>query len=287
MCPIRVEGDDAIDLQLHTTYSDGSWRPAQLFDHLASAGFRVVAVTDHDHLGSVPEMVQLGTARGIHVIPAVEATTAWQGHLAHLLCFAEEFSGSALADLVLATESAQRENTRAVRRELVRRGYAFARQAAVLAAQGGEPERPIDNARLLLEHGHVTTLAEGVRQMREAGYRSMSADLAAAVAAAHQSNGVALLAHPGRAESGFTVYDDALLDALRGEIPLDGIEVRHPSHSARQVEAYDNYARRHGLLRSAGSDSHGPGQRLPIPYAAREASELLARCGVRVAEGSV
>jgi hypothetical protein len=67
-------------------------------------------------------------------------------------------------------------------------------------------------------------------------------------------------------------------------MPLDGIEVWHPSHDARQVTDFEAYTAQHGWLRSAGSDSHGPAGRLPIAYRAAQVNELLVRCGVTVAD---
>ena len=60
---IQVTSDTPIDLQMHTTYSDGRWSAEQLFDYLAEVGFGLVAVTDHDCIETVAsiqhvEMVQ-------------------------------------------------------------------------------------------------------------------------------------------------------------------------------------------------------------------------------------
>ncbi len=280
---ITLQPGDPIDLQLHTVFSDGEWQPEDLLAYLAGAGFRAVAITDHDHLDHTVELVALGQRVGVHVIPAVEMSTEWEGRLADLLCFAPAFTGDALASIARRTERLQRENTRAVRRELLRRGYVFPNQRAVLARQGGEVVRPVDNATLLVRHGYTATLDEALTLISDAGYHSVHADLGEAVAAAHASGAVALLAHPGRGEPPFTRYDAELLDALSAGIPLDGIEVHYPLHSAAQVAAFDAYAARRGWLRSAGSDSHGPGQRPPIAYPAAAARELLERCGVVVA----
>lgn len=284
MPSISIGPDDAIDLQMHTTYSDGDWTPDALFDHLAAAGFRVVAVTDHDNLAGVPIMRAAGAARGIHVMPAVEVTTNWSGRPVDLLCFAPDVPGGALADLVRMTEIAQLENTHTVYQELRRQGYTFPRQAEVLARRGGQPVRPVDNATLLHAHGYAPSPDAALAIITDAGFRSLTADLAAAVAAAHDSGAVALIAHPGRDESWITRFDAPLLDAVRAEIPLDGIEVRHPTHRPEQVTLFERYVREHGWLQSVGSDSHGPSGRLPIPYPAALARDLLARCGVQVAE---
>lgn len=284
MPALSIGPEDAIDLQMHTTYSDGDWTPDPLFDHLAAAGFRVVAVTDHDNLAGIPSVVAAGAARGVHVIPAVEVTTDWSGRPVDLLCFAQAVPSGPLAELVHRTETTQLENTRAVYQELRRRGYTFPRQTEVLARQGGQPVRPIDNATLLHAHGHAPSLDAALTIITHAGFRSITADLAAAVAAAHDSGAVALIAHPGRDEPWITCFDVPLLDAVRAEIPLDGIEIRHPTHRPEQVAMFERYVREHGWLQSAGSDSHGPSSRLPISYPAALARDLLARCGIHVAD---
>ncbi|HEY7834442.1 MAG TPA: PHP domain-containing protein [Ktedonobacterales bacterium] len=282
MSTLSIGGDDLIDLQTHTIYSDGHWQPAALMAHLAGAGFRVAAVTDHDQMDHIDEVVALGQAAGVHIIPAVEVTTTWRGRVAHLLCYAARFTGDALHDLTCATNDRQRANTLAVYQELVRRGYRFPRQGEVLPDRGGLPAHPTDNSKLLRAHGYAKTHAEDLALLRDAGFVSVTAGLAEAVAAAQASGGVAVLGHPGRSGGEFTPYDAALLDDLRAEIPLDGLEVYYPLHSPEQVRAFEAYTAAHGLLRSAGSDSHGPRQRLPIAYPAALAGGLLARCGVDV-----
>jgi hypothetical protein len=42
--------DAAIDLQMHTIYSDGTWTPEQLIEYLVSEQFGLVAITDHDRV---------------------------------------------------------------------------------------------------------------------------------------------------------------------------------------------------------------------------------------------
>lgn len=283
MAVTTLRADEHIDLHLHTTYSDGHWRASDLFDHLGEAKFSVVAVTDHDIVDHLDEMRALGAARGVHVISGVEVTTNWRGMIAHLLCYADRFSGDGLARLMDATRLGMYENTRAVLRELERRGYRFPRREEVLADQGGEVLRPIDNARLLLEHGDAADLAQALEMIRQAGYRIISAPLAAAVEAAHAAGALTILAHPGRGGGEIQQYDPPQVEMMLAEIPLDGIEAYYATHSPEQVEAYAALAVRHGVLTSSGSDSHGPRQRYPIPYPAAYAARLLAHCGVAVA----
>jgi histidinol phosphatase-like PHP family hydrolase len=48
--------DAAIDLQLHTIYSDGTWTPEQLVDYLVSERFGLAAITDHDRVDTVASL---------------------------------------------------------------------------------------------------------------------------------------------------------------------------------------------------------------------------------------
>jgi len=109
--------------------------------------------------------------------------------------------------------------------------------------------------------------------------------MAEAVEIVHRSGGVALIAHPGRGQTEpeeFTDYTSDVLDQVRAEIPLDGIEVYYPTHPPERVEMYQAYARKHDLLISAGSDSHGPPGRLPIKYRAELCRRLLEQMGIEV-----
>lgn len=277
-----LRGDDPVDLQIHTIYSDGSWPPEELFNYLQREGFGAVSITDHDNLDHVEELRALGAAHGVIVVPGVEVTTSWRGGSAHLLCYAAQFAGDALAALVKQTEREQLANTQAVYEELRRRGYAFQRQAVVLREQGGRVRRPIDNANLLLAHGYAETPDAALEMIRNASYRQILAPLETAVEAANASGAKTILAHPGRGGGEIQSYDPPLLEELIQAVPLDGIEVWYSLHTEEQVRDYLAFAREHDLLVSAGSDSHGPGQRLPVKYPAGDCAPLLARVGVPV-----
>jgi predicted metal-dependent phosphoesterase TrpH len=121
-----------------------------------------------------------------------------------------------------------------------------------------------------------------MQMITQAGYRSITADMGETVDAAHRSGAVCLIAHPGRRESSFTYYDTALLDQVRAEIPIDGIEIYHPYHNKDMIETYLQYARTHDLLLSTGSDAHCHRGRMPIKHRAEMSRKLLERLGITV-----
>lgn len=278
--------DAPVDLHLHTRYSDGDWRPSDLFDALAQAGFRAVSVVDHDQMDHLPEVLALGDARGIVVIPGTEVTTEWRGLAAHLLCYAPittGFTSDALRAVVDDTRARMLANTQMIYDAMLARGYRFPRQREVLVASDGQPRRAVDVGTLLLAHGYAAGPGEAQQMVIEAGYQQALAPIERAVTAAHASGALAILAHPGRGEGEIHRYEPEAIETLLGEIPLDGIEVYYPTHSTQQIAACEALAARHGLLISAGSDSHTPNRRLPVAYPAQRIAPLLERLGLRIA----
>ena len=77
--PLTLAPEAAIDLQMHTTFSDGRWTAAQLLDHVTGEGFALAAITDHDRLDTIEEVQGLAAVRGVLVLPAVEMSSTWQG----------------------------------------------------------------------------------------------------------------------------------------------------------------------------------------------------------------
>jgi predicted metal-dependent phosphoesterase TrpH len=274
---LHLSSDMPIDLHLHTTYSDGRWSAKQLLDYVAYEGFGLIAVTDHDRIDTVEQVQQLGRQKQVQVIAGVEVSAHFHGKMADILCFGFDPSGHTLDALTAGVRQCQQENAKQVYEELQHRGYRFARPQNLRVAG--------DCGRALMRVGIVPDWPSALALIIDAGYREIKVDLQQTVETVHRSGGVALIAHPGRGvkePKEFTNYTPELLDQVRAEIPLDGIEVYYPTHSLAQVETYLAYAKHHNLLVSAGSDSHGPPGRLPIAYHAELCRHLLERIGIQV-----
>lgn len=284
---VTLRPDASIDLHMHTTYSDGRWPAQQVIDFLAQERFDLIAITDHDRVDKVAEIQALGAAQNLPVLSGVEMSTEWNGpvgngRMGDMLCYGFDPEQNELAPLAAKVIQQQLENTHEVHAELLRRGYTFPRQEEVLAKNGGKLRFPSDNALLLREHGHVPSMQVGFQMMAEAGYRSIRADMAEVVDAVHRSNAVCLIAHPGRRERNFTFYEPDLLDQLRAEIPIDGVEIYHPYHRPEMVDAYLAYVQQHNLLGTTGSDSHYISGRMPIKHRAEISRRFLERVGVHI-----
>ena len=276
----RVTTDAAVDLQMHTTFSDGVWSARELLDYVANEGFEVIAVTDHDSPHTTAEIQRLAALHhpDVHVLAAVEMSSSWDGELTDLLCFGFDPANNALTPLAERTRQLQRENVRETYDALLRKGYRFPRQHDLLTTSDGEPRQLDDLITLLTAHGYGDELGAAING---AGFRWISEEPAAIVDAAHRSGAICVLAHPGRGD-GFTLYDEPTLARFRAVAPIDGLEAYYPLHTPEQTAAYLAYASAHDLLVSAGSDAHGKPAQWPIKYRAEQSRALLERLGVAV-----
>ncbi len=274
----RFLNNATVDLHLHTTTSDGRWTPATLVARVAERGIRVMAVADHDALDAVEPARALAAARGIALVSGVEVTTRWEGRQWHLLVYGAATAAGPMRDLVDRQRGRHIDAATAAIARLHGRGYAI---PSLDAAVGGRPPLPIYVMDALIRDDLAPNMLAANRLVSEELGVPFYIDLPLdeAVVAAHAAGGVAILAHPGRDEGAGILGPDQLVRML-AHTPLDGLEVHYPTHTLQQVREYATLADRHGLLRSCGSDSHGPARpRDPFPFHASLITPLLTRLG--------
>ena len=265
---------------MHTTYSDGTWSPDQLIDYLVSERFGLVAITDHDRVDTAVALQQLAAEKQLPLLTAVEMSTSWRGELTDVLCYGFDPEQNELQDLTQDIMRRQQENTKEVCENLRRIGISFSQDELAVLLTKPSAQQPHELVALLKRRGYGTGEPDAGTLITDAGFFWATNDIAAVVDATHRSEGVCLIAHPGRG-NGYTCYESELLDELRKQVPIDGFEVYYPAHTSEQIAMYLDYARRHQLLTSSGSDSHGP-EKKPIKYRADLSRRFLERLSIRV-----
>ena len=274
---------ESIDLHMHTWASDGGWDPPALAAYLAERNFRVVAVADHDTMFSVPAMQGETARHGITLIPAVEVTTRWSDRQVHVLIYnvdLDDARTAAFRDLL----NLQREQLRTTAERAVELLEHHGRYIPALAeVNRGLSLTPHHVFTAMIKAGHGQNLYQAHNIVRSLGEPVIvDVPIADTVAAAHEAGAIAIVAHPGRDE-GKGILTAELLDSLREEAPVDGVEAHYRSYKDADVQRYRDYAAERGLLVSTGSDSHRPGYPVdPITFEARWAAALLERLGITV-----
>ena len=281
----RLASDDPVDLHLHTLASDGFWEPSQLVPYLASNGFRVASICDHDSQRSVLEAMQLGEEHGVRIIPGVEVTTRWSGRQWHLLVYGirpDRVDDDAADFLTILAEldAVLQANAEDARQRIEASGKPLPSLPEIAA---GRPVWPFHVLSAAIKEAHVKNLTEAANLVTELGGSfTADAELDRTVRAAHKAGGLCVIAHPGRSDSVGAVTE-ADLDRMLENIPIDGLEAHYRSYTDAQTALYRRLAIDRGLLISCGSDSHAPGQPVdPRPWRAAWCAGLLARLGIPV-----
>jgi len=66
------------DLHNHSTISDGEYSPTQLVEKAKEIGLGAVALTDHDTIDGLNELLQAGRTSGLKTVPGVEVSLAFK-----------------------------------------------------------------------------------------------------------------------------------------------------------------------------------------------------------------
>lgn len=241
-----------VDLQVHTTASDGALTPTATVQAAAAAGLVAIALTDHDSVEGIDEGAAAGAPLGVRVVPGVELSTWFEEEELHLL------------GLHLANRDTMREALRALQAERVTRaerivemlnahGISITMDAVLAEAGTGAVGRP-HIARAMLAGGFVKEFREAFDKWigwnRPAYMAKDKFDVADAIALVHRAGGLAVWAHPGEMATPARI-------ARLAAVGLDCVEVLHPSHPPYLVQRLVEHTEQAGLLPSGGSDWHG------------------------------
>ena len=243
-----------VDLHLHTTFSDGTYSPAQIVDLARRSGLSAIAITDHDTLaGIAPTRLLAGAAP--EVVSGVEITTEFHGRELHLLAYCFDIDNSALR-LALAHLQAER----------VVRFQAMIERLHTLGVHIEEADIADLGDTTTLGRRHLAELlvqAKKAVSVREAFQRYLGdhgratvpktrLPVGEAIALVRGANGVASWAHPN-----YDCNQETLLELKR--LGLGAIEAEYPAFRANRVKELRQLARELGLAITGGSDCHGPG----------------------------
>ena len=241
-----------VDLHMHSTASDGSRSPAEVVRAAKRASLAAIALTDHDTVAGLAEAFAVGTELGIRVVNGVELSAVEGDVETHLLGL--HLSDTAVLERGLGELREMRGRRAARIVELLQsQGVQVTLDDVLLQAGAGAIGRP-HVARALVADGWATDVRDAFDRYLGAGRSAYVAKdqlgMREAIEMVHAAGGLAILAHPG---AGGTRERIEPLVALG----LDGVEVKHPSHSPHDVARLKACVDALGLIPSGGSDWHG------------------------------
>jgi predicted metal-dependent phosphoesterase TrpH len=266
-----------VDLHVHSTASDGSRAPADVVQEAKRVGLAAIALTDHDTVDGVAEASNAGSAIGVRVVPGVELSAVEGDVETHILGLHLSDTRELEARLVALRDMRRTRAERIVQR-LNELGVRIAMADVLEQAAGGAIGRP-HVARAMIADGWAVDFRDAFdRYLGNGKPAFVSKDrlaVADAIELIHRAGGLAILAHPAQGGTRERVQAFAALG-------IDGIEVRHPSHSAEDAARLAALVEHFGLVPSGGSDWHGSGDGPRTLGAMRVPAEWLSRQDGRV-----
>ena len=248
-----------IDLHVHSNASDGSFTPSEVADMAIEAGLSAIALTDHDTIDGIPEMMSYTKDKPIEVVPGIELSCYYKEREIHILGFYMDYENPDLAvELDLLKKAREDRNVRMV--ELMRRDGIDITMEKLLH---GNPDSVITRAhfaRVLVEEGFCKDKETVFKKYIGIGCKyylpkpKVTCEQAMSIINRF-SRGGAFLAHPLIYHFGYKQIEE-LSDYLKG-LGLRGIEVFHSSNNSYESAKLRSIAMQKGLLISGGSDFHG------------------------------
>lgn len=246
-----------VDLHMHSTASDGTLSPAEVVRRAATVGLGGIALTDHDTVAGIGEAMAEAERQGLAFLPGAELSADEPGRSVHLLAYGFDLTDGNLLAFFKEYGADRRRRARDIVGRL--RGLGVQLRYEDVAEQAGSaaPTRA-HVARALVLHRHVATEDEVFRRFLSRGrpgyVEKRPTPPAEVIDRVHRAGGVVLLAHPGR------THGPAEVRRWAAE-GLDGVEIRHPNNPPAVRRRMAALVEELGLLRSGGSDWHGPGAR--------------------------
>ncbi|GAC1653501.1 MAG: PHP domain-containing protein [Vulcanimicrobiaceae bacterium] len=263
-----------VDFHMHTTCSDGTLRPEELFDHIRAAKLDLFSVTDHDTMSAYPMPEDL-RARNVM---GMEVDSELRGSTVHILVYGLHYENE-----LIHTLQVQRDNRFKRAQEILASLHTMGIELSMADVEShSKGARSIGRphiARALISKGYVKDISEAFDKYLaedQPGYVALERLSAAQVIEfAHKCGAIASIAHPARLKASTDI--DLLAD-----MGVDGIEVNHPSADAELRAKLKAFARDHNLLETGGSDFHTPeSASLGIPFDRADAERFQEALAAR------
>jgi predicted metal-dependent phosphoesterase TrpH len=243
-------------------------------------GLTAIAITDHDTLDGLAEARDAGLALGVRIIAGIELSAVEDDVETHVLGLHLSDTTELEGRLVALRDMRSGRAERIVAR-LNDLGVRISFEDVLREAAGGAIGRP-HVARAMVNDGWATDFRDAFDRYlgngRAAFVQKDRLLLSDAIAMIHRAGGLAVLAHPGPTGS------RERIELLTAE-GLDGVEVKHPGHSAEDTARLGALTDHFGLVPSGGSDWHGAAEGprrlgmmdVPVEWLRRQEERLARR----------
>ena len=247
-----------IDLHVHTTASDGQYRPKEIIEKAAQKNIKVIAITDHDTTAGLKEAQEAGERLGITVVPGIEINITFPTGEFHLLGHNIKNPSKSLNLIVENVIKNRNDRNLQIIEKMNEDGIPLTLEEL----QEDFPDTVIGRphfAAELVKYKVVKTRQQAFDQYLARGRKwyvpRVCTNLDEAIVAIRESGGVPVIAHPMSLYLSWGRLPDFLSDCY--EKGVVGIEAFHPGARVTECLRLEELGHKIGFIITAGSDFHG------------------------------
>lgn len=260
------------DLHIHSTYSDGSLSPEELFIAAKEIGLSAISITDHDTVAAYAEALLLADKYGMKIISGIEFSSILEGESVHILGYSFSLNNKDLLGLCAQHRNRRIERNFKILDNLEKMGIVLDRHSFTIGEKTwGRPHI----AQALIEKGIVSSIQEAfdlyLAEGRKAYDPGIPISAKETIEIIHKARGFAIIAHPHLIKKRRTINRLLQLD-------FDGLEGYYARLSSDQERKWLTLARQKNWLITGGSDYHGsvkPYSQLGSSWVNEETFQLL------------
>lgn len=254
-----------IDLQLHSTYSDGYLTPTRLTNFIKSRGVKIAALTDHNTVGGLNEFRRGCIKNKIKPITGLELYVKLNNTKFNLLWYNFDDKHPALHEILRSSQIRRRNQLRRALIKLKGLGLVF-NENKILDKYGHYVplNRVIENIWQIAENRRQIALSLGVKHPRQDEIikhffknrkinqlQECYINLSQVLKLRKQIGGQLVLNHPGKNNR----LNKNFIAKLK-KLNFDGLEVLSPHHTIGAVMSAQHLAGQFKLIMTGGSDYH-------------------------------
>lgn len=247
-----------IDMHIHSCYSDGQYKPAEIVEKLKEKNVKIFSLTDHDTYLGIGEAAKAAKKNVILFIPGIELSTEHRGINLHILGYNCDFKSEAFKKVHDKQNDLRTRQKYKTIKYLNDLGFELTLEEVEKFSNGENIGRP-HFALAMIDKGYISTVEEAFdKYLAGSEYKKIQLPKISsefAIKSVKKSGGIPVLAHPVQVKTSLQHFEPMLLELK--SYGLMGMECQYSKNSPEQTRYFLDVAKKFNLIHTGGSDFHG------------------------------